>query len=795
MGASLTGTAVHTRMRPYPTFGVHPARRIATALRVCVYLDHMKRNTLLLLALLPGGIQLFAAARADDGRLIARMWGSAMTLEVQGDADDDWRFQGSTDLSAWIDLPALGTLLSGGDTPPVRSMGIPEGAMVCYRAVRTAGLFDPTLLRTMNLTFTQANWQTLLANGRTSGSNADCLRLTMDNGAIQTNVGARYRGNTSYTGMGGGGAPAKKSINLEIDYRVSDADLMGYDTINLNNAYMDETIMRESLYFNIMRQYTICPAGCLVQLHINNASWGVYSMVQQQDGRLMKEYCPSSDGDRWRAPNMAGGGGGPGGGQTGASAFGYLGNTNVASYQKYYELKSDDHTNAWPRLVQAIYVLNNTASAQLRDRLEDYFAVDRWLWFLALENIFADDDSYWNKGADYMFYYEPESGRIHPVEHDGNEAFVAGDSSLSPLQGATSTTRPILYRMLSIPELKQRYLAHMRVVLQENFNPTRMTALISQYSAVSLAAITADPKKGYSSMSTYTTDLNSLKSFVTNRYRYLTNHAELRPLAPVIAAAYDPDPLPFADQVPFVTAQIQANGANGISSVWLYHRGKSCGRFAAVQMFDDGAHGDGAANDGRFGAATTHYPAGAKVRYYIEARSANASLAAAFSPAGAEEDTHSYRVAIQTADQSPVIINELMADNAACIADPQGQYDDWIELRNLTDQDLDLAGCHLSDEPNNPRKWAFPAGSILPANGCLIVWADEDGSDMPGLHASFKLSAGGEQVYLTDTDERFNAVLDAVEFGPQATDRSWGRSPDNADLWLEMSPTPGQPNQ
>ena len=345
----------------------------------------MKTDSLLSLAIVGCGVLWLVAARADDGELVARMSGSTMALQVYGDADDDWRFQGSTDLSTWTDLPALGTLLSGGDSPPIRTVGIPEGAMGWYRAVQTAGLFDPTLLRTINLTFTQANWQTLLANGRSAGTNADCLGLTVDNGAIATNIGARYRGNTSYTGMGGGSAPAKKSINLEIDYRIPDTDLMGYDTLNLNNAYMDETIMREALYFNIMRQYTICPAGCLVQLYINNANWGVYSMVQQQDGRLVKEYCPSSDGDRWRAPNMAGGPGGPGGGQTGASAFGYLGNTNVTTYQKYYELKSDYHTNAWPRLVQAICVLNNTASAQLRSRLEDAFAVDRWLWFLAIE--------------------------------------------------------------------------------------------------------------------------------------------------------------------------------------------------------------------------------------------------------------------------------------------------------------------------------------------------------------------------------------------------------------------------
>jgi hypothetical protein len=212
-------------------------------------------------------------------------------------------------------------------------------------------------------------------------------------------------------------------------------------------------------------------------------------------------------------------------------------------------------------------------------------------------------------------------------------------------------------------------------------------------------------------------------------------------------------------------------------------------------MFDDGQHGDSAENDGVFGAATTNYPAGTKVRFYVEARSANAAKAAAFSPARAEQQTYSYRVAVTTASNSPVVINELMASNTSTLADPQGEFDDWIELRNLTDQEVDLTGRHLSDEPNNPRKWAFPAGTVLPADGYLIVWADEDGSDMPGLHASFKLSADGEEIFLTDTDANFNAILDSVSFGPQTTDRSHARTPADADVWAIAEPTPGQPNR
>jgi hypothetical protein len=381
------------------------------------------------------------------------------------------------------------------------------------------------------------------------------------------------------------------------------------------------------------------------------------------------------------------------------------------------------------------------------------------------------------------------------VEHDGNEAFTAGDASLTPIRGASDANRPMISKLLAVPELRQRYLAHMRTVLSENFNPAAMTALIDRYQSISVAAITADPKKGYTSMTTYNTDITAIKTFVNTRYKFLTNHAELEPLAPNIVAVYAPTSMVAQGQISSITAQVAANGANGIDSVWLYYRSKTYGRFTSVQMLDDGAHGDGSGNDGVFGASVTNISAGAKVHFYVEARSANSAKAACFAPARAEQDSFSYRVALTTATQSPVLINELMASNKSSLADPQGEFDDWIELRNITDRDVDLTGRYLSDEEKNPKKWQFPAGTKIPAAGYLIVWADEDGTAASGLHASFKLSALGETVYLIDTDENLNIALDYVSFGAQEEDRSCGRTAADGNVWAIMDPTPGAANR
>lgn len=725
-----------------------------------------------------------------DGSVQLQVSGTNVIVKVDGDKDDDWRMQVSTNLSSWTTVTSFGTILSGNETnAPWRSIAAKSAVPTYYRALQTAGLYDPTVFRTISMTFTQTSLVTLsnqLVLARTYSTNVYGPLLTMDNGATNYHIGARYKGNTSFT-MGG----TKKSFNIEFDSISTNADLMGYTTLNLNNAAGDETIMREPLYFTLMSQYCCSPKAALARVYINGSDRGVYSLAQQENSELIKEHFPSADGDRWRTPNPPT--------ASAIYAFGYLGNTNVSSYLANYDLRSNNSTtnDAYARVINAINVLNNTATNTLRDAVEDVFAVDSWLWFLAIENIFVDDDSYFNKGADYSFYWEIESGRIHPVEHDGNESFAAVTGlnyTLSPVYGDTLSTRPLLYRLLPIKELRQRYLAHMRTVLSEYFNPVYMTQLINQFHALSIDAVIADPLKGYT-MATYTNDLVALKTYITNRYNYLITHAELTPLQPNINSVTGPTATVYATNVPTIKANVTSNGSSGVGSVWLYFRDKPYGRFTVRQMFDDGAHGDGVAGDNVYGANTTNFLAGNKIHYYVEARATNAAQAARFAPARAEIETYNYSVALSTATGTSVVINEFMASNTGTLADPQGQYDDWIELRNLTGAAIDLTGLYLTDEPSNPRKWAFPSGTTIPANSYLLVWADENGTATPGLHASFKLSASGEQIYLIDSDANNNQVLDAITFGTQTSDVSYGRSAANADVWTTMTATPNAANQ
>jgi len=127
----------------------------------------------------------------------------------------------------------------------------------------------------------------------------------------------------------------------------------------------------------------------------------------------------------------------------------------------------------------------------------------------------------------------------------------------------------------------------------------------------------------------------------------------------------------------------------------------------------------------------------------------------------------------------PLAINEFMASNRSSLQDPQGQYDDWIEIHNYGPDAIDIGGMYLTDDLSFAVKWRVPdydpAATTIDAGGYLLVWADNDTTDA-GLHAGFRLSAGGEEIGLFDSDGV--TLIDSILFPEQSTDVSFGRYPD-----------------
>ena len=140
-------------------------------------------------------------------------------------------------------------------------------------------------------------------------------------------------------------------------------------------------------------------------------------------------------------------------------------------------------------------------------------------------------------------------------------------------------------------------------------------------------------------------------------------------------------------------------------------------------------------------------------------------------------------------------INEFMADNESTIQDPQGDYDDWIEIFNAGEQAIDLGGLYFTDDLNDKLKYQIPETqpdtTTLEPGGHLLFWADKDTEDGV-LHLDFKLSKSGEQIGLFLYD---GSPIDTLTFGGQDSDISMGCMPDGGEgLVFFTDPTPGLPN-
>ncbi|MCZ7637966.1 MAG: lamin tail domain-containing protein [Verrucomicrobia bacterium] len=143
-----------------------------------------------------------------------------------------------------------------------------------------------------------------------------------------------------------------------------------------------------------------------------------------------------------------------------------------------------------------------------------------------------------------------------------------------------------------------------------------------------------------------------------------------------------------------------------------------------------------------------------------------------------------------------VFVNEWMASNSGIVLDPaDGDPDDWFELYNAGPTTVNLSAYTLTDDLANPAKFIIPNGTLLPAGGFLLVWADEETNQTaPGhLHVNFRLAAGGESLGLYTPDGQ---PVDVLTFPAQSDNVSQGRFPDGyAEPFLFLDvPTPGAAN-
>ena len=638
--------------------------------------------------------------------------------------------------------------------------------------------YDIETINSIDLYFNEANWDQILDNLYAAGNDERLIGTVVINGLQFDSVGVRYKGNSTYSAN-----QTKNPFNIKLDHIIEDQTIDGYGTLKLANVYFDPSFVRETLGYEIAAKYTPVGRANYANLYVNDVLIGLYTNCQSVDKYFLGSHYNSNDNTfiKGDSENFWGG-----------ADLRYLG-PDSTEYYELYEMKSD---YGWGDLINLCDTLNNYTG-----QIETILNVDRVLWMMAFHNLLVSLDSPIAAPRNFYLYLD-DTRHFNHIIWDLNMTFgtytmglgfwvtIEDLQELDPFHNAANPEFPIVNKLLQVPEYKRIYIAHMKTIMAENFSNGWYENRAYQLQALIDADVQADQNKFYS----YNDFLINVNTTITQGWQFtagitplmeprmscLNNHPAFQAIAPSISNVVTfPVSVQPNSEVWFNCAAEDAN------LVELRYRQNYEITFNSTPMYDDGNHNDGAAGDGVYGAAVDIAASG--LDYYIFADNNNA---AKFSPVRAEYEFYDLEL---SGSISELVINEFMADNETVIADPQGEYEDWIELYNGGAETADLAEMFLTDDLSQPDKWAFP-DTALAAGGYLLIWADDDEGD-PGLHTNFKLSADGEEIGMFKQEGAELALVDWISFEPQAEDTSFGRLPDGSATWQQFpEPTPGWEN-
>ncbi|MCD7976152.1 MAG: lamin tail domain-containing protein [Tannerellaceae bacterium] len=126
---------------------------------------------------------------------------------------------------------------------------------------------------------------------------------------------------------------------------------------------------------------------------------------------------------------------------------------------------------------------------------------------------------------------------------------------------------------------------------------------------------------------------------------------------------------------------------------------------------------------------------------------------------------------------SSLRINEVLVINEDNFLDDYGKKNAWIELYNSSAASVNVQGCFLTNDKNDPRKYPIPKGDVLTSikpGQHLLFWAD--GQPSRGtFHLNFTLDPSKDN-YIALVDADGKTIIDEIVVpAGQRADVSYGR--------------------
>jgi hypothetical protein len=644
--------------------------------------------------------------------------------------------------------------------------------------IKAQGFYDLYTVQKIEINFPYTNWDYRMDTSKLGSGNYLMGSVTL-NGVLYDSIGVKYKGNSSYDST-----YEKNPLHIELN-TFKDQHYQGYTDIKLSNGYGDPSLIREALAYHMLSSYMDCPKANFAAVYVNGNFLGLYTSAESISNNFCGRKFQSEDGTFVKGNPMIT----PG--PAVKSNLKYLGEDTL-SYMDYYEMLS---STGWKDLKNLCLALSATNPS-----IDTILDVDKTLWMLAFNNALVNLDSYTGVFAQNYYLYKNNNGVFKPIIWDLNMCFggfpyagspnngmgslsVTNMQQFSALYHSTHSDWPMILNLLSDATLKRKYLAHMRSIVVDYLSNGKYLTLADSLQKLIEPYVVADSGLFFTyaqfkgSLTTnYTSGSYSvpgLKNLCDSRATYLLSTAEFTATAPSISNVNVSIAKPKDGEQVYLSAQF-TNANQG----WLYYRFNRIEEFQYVLMLDDGAHGDGAANDGVFGAGIKMK--GQNASYYFYAENASAG---AFLPTNASHVFYELGETKSVLAKGSIVINEFVCDNNKEDINEYGLYTDWVELYNKGNEEQNLFGTYLSDKTGIPNLFEFPAGTTLKPGEYLIVWADKLPSTSRYLHSNFNLSAANGGLYLVN---QAGVYLDSVVYGVQAENISLGRCPNGTGSFTQI---------
>ncbi|MBK9731228.1 MAG: CotH kinase family protein [Chitinophagaceae bacterium] len=600
------------------------------------------------------------------------------------------------------------------------------------------------------------------------------------------NTGFRLRGNSSRYS-------AKKSFKISFNTYDPGRKYENHEKINLNGSHNDPSMVREKLYYDAWNKFDL-PArrSSFVRLYINNDYYGLYTNIEEMDEIWCKERFGDNSGNLYKC--------------TYPSDLTYEGadqddyksiESSAVTGGRAYDLQNNPSADDYTDLVNFITILNQTPLADLPCELEKVFDVEAFLRAYCMDVASGNWDDYAFNKNNYYLYHNPFTDQMEFIAYDCDNTFgvdwIGIDwTARSIYEWENAAERPLVTRLLDVPEYKDRYSYYLNLLVNTVLNPVTIGPHIDSMKNLITDAALEDEFKvfdyGYTDEdflnSFNTNDIDGhtpygVKNFITAFKSNAQTQLVLNNIAPVLREEHHLPQLPEVGEDIFV--MVTSFDDVAMSNVKIYSSFDSL-TFTQATLYDDGLHNDGEADDAIFGVQLPPATANGYLYYHFQATDNN-SLVSRFPVCG----DFSMKIGFEP---PAIFINEFLAANNTVIGDNAGEFDDYVELYNAGTESVYLGNKYISDDLQNPSKWRLPAVT-LDGDHYILLWTDND-PEQGAYHADFSLNADGEQIGLFASAEEYFAAIDTYSFGLQTADISVGRLPNGTGPFgILPGPTPG----